>query len=289
MPIIQRAAGSEFTEYNLGSVRLYDSKLCGLEKLRMSEHAICFYPYEESISQEKWEGQLLPRKHWTMGSIGFLPANSELVSTPDTPYREGGIRFDNGLFAKATEGLIDHSKIDFRFADVTDPTAFQLSCMLLSGAKTGGIADCPMLVESMSLTLAIAIMRKLCPDLAQAVGGASHDLGDCRKRRVVEYIEANLSKHIGLMELANVAALSQYHFSRQFHRAVGMSPMRYIQRRRVELAKHFLLRPDATIASVAYECGFGGQSHFTTAFKAATGVTPGEYRRSGGHLVAEAA
>lgn len=44
------------------------------------------------------------------------------------------------------------------------------------------------------------------------------------------------------------------------------------------LASKILLASDMPLAHIAIDCGFCSQSHFTTAFKAAEGITPARYR-----------
>ena len=79
-------------------------------------------------------------------------------------------------------------------------------------------------------------------------------------------------------ELAGVAAISLFHFTRVFRDALGLTPHRYVQRRRVERAKAMLLDPRAPLAQIAHACGFASQSHFGQVFKAHTGATPGQWR-----------
>lgn len=100
-----------------------------------------------------------------------------------------------------------------------------------------------------------------------------------RRRRVVDYIESNLSHPISLADIAAVAALSPYHFARAFKASMGMTPVRYVWQRRIELARRMLRETGAPLVDVALACGYASQSHFTTAFKMATGVTPAAYRR----------
>lgn len=60
-----------------------------------------------------------------------------------------------------------------------------------------------------------------------------------------------------------------------------MSPCEYVRHRRAELAKAMLLeRPWRALADVALACGYANQSHFSTAFKRATGMTPAAFRRA---------
>lgn len=101
-----------------------------------------------------------------------------------------------------------------------------------------------------------------------------------RKTRVFDYVESNVSQPIGIGDLASHAALSRHHFCRAFHAAVGMPPMRYVLVRRVEASKVMLRDDGVSIAEVAYAHGFSSQSHYTTAFKKITGMTPCEYRRN---------
>jgi AraC family transcriptional regulator len=97
-------------------------------------------------------------------------------------------------------------------------------------------------------------------------------------KRVLEYIESNLAGELTLRELAAVAGLSAYHFARTFKMAMGVTPHRYVLERRVERAKAMLRMTRTTLVDIGLSMGFCGQSHFTTAFRRLTGVTPTEFQ-----------
>jgi AraC family transcriptional regulator len=98
-------------------------------------------------------------------------------------------------------------------------------------------------------------------------------------KRVLEYIESNLARTLTLRELANINGLSTYHFARMFKTAMGVTPHRYVLERRVERAKAMLRTTRVTLADIGLSAGFCGQSHFTTAFRRLTGMTPAEFQR----------
>jgi AraC family transcriptional regulator len=99
-----------------------------------------------------------------------------------------------------------------------------------------------------------------------------------RLSRVKDYLEAHLAEDLNLAEIAGVAGLSPFHFARAFKCDMGVPPHRYLMTRRVERARELLAGTGLGLAEVAMMCGFAGQSHFTTAFKRHTGVTPSAWR-----------
>jgi AraC family transcriptional regulator len=99
-------------------------------------------------------------------------------------------------------------------------------------------------------------------------------------RRVIDYIETDLSRPFTIVGLAQVAGVSPRHFIRAFQESAGQTPLRFVHRLRVERAKQFLLDPRRTATEVALDCGFSHAQHFSTAFKKATGVTPSAFRRA---------
>lgn len=101
---------------------------------------------------------------------------------------------------------------------------------------------------------------------------------DKRIARVIDYIEAHLGEALTIGELAAVACLSTGHFSRTFKATTGEPVWTYVQRRRCERARERLLHTRDAIAQIAYECGFSSQSHLTTSFQKAFGVTPAAIR-----------
>jgi AraC family transcriptional regulator len=103
-----------------------------------------------------------------------------------------------------------------------------------------------------------------------------------RLRQAVEFMEVNLSKPLSLESIAGKACLSKYHFSREFKRYLGMSPIRFMMTRRICHATLLLQNTAFSISRVALQSGFNDQSEFTKWFKKTTGFTPSWYRKSFG-------
>jgi AraC family transcriptional regulator len=109
---------------------------------------------------------------------------------------------------------------------------------------------------------------------------ASIQLDRARLSRVLGYIEEHLATDITVTDLANVACLSIFHFTRAFAGAMGVPPHRYVRRRRLENAKAMIATGRASLQEIALDCQFSSQSSFTRAFRRGTGMTPAGYRRA---------
>ena len=99
-------------------------------------------------------------------------------------------------------------------------------------------------------------------------------------RKVVEYVDANLDARITIDGLAVAAGLSRSHFCYLFKTETGLSPLRYIKRRRIERARELLATTRLSESEIRSIVGFPDRSHFTREFKKVFGVTPVEYRRA---------
>ena len=108
----------------------------------------------------------------------------------------------------------------------------------------------------------------------QAAGG----LPECRLRRVAQYVQDNLHRELRLAELSGLVHMSPYHFARLFKQSTGVSPHRFLVRRRIEQARALLAAETLSIAEIARSVGFRTPSHFTTTFRRVTGITPSVYR-----------
>jgi AraC-like DNA-binding protein len=85
-------------------------------------------------------------------------------------------------------------------------------------------------------------------------------------------------RRTSLESLAAAAGVSPFHLVREFTRATGMSPHRYLVQTRVRRAGE-LLAKGAPVSDVAATVGFADQSHLTTQFRRYVGTTPALYRR----------
>jgi AraC-like DNA-binding protein len=99
-------------------------------------------------------------------------------------------------------------------------------------------------------------------------------------RRLRAYIEANLAGQILIEELAALLELSTSHFGRAFKCTFGVSPHRYLTRRRIETAQGLMLTTSDSLSAIALTCGMSDQSHFTRSFRRIVGETPYSWRRT---------
>lgn len=96
---------------------------------------------------------------------------------------------------------------------------------------------------------------------------------------VMEFVHREFGQRIAIDDLAKRANLSVSQLQREFRRLFNMSPSDYVGKVRLLMARRRLEESNEPVGSVALECGFYDQSHFTKAFRAEMGITPLEYRR----------
>jgi AraC family transcriptional regulator len=100
-----------------------------------------------------------------------------------------------------------------------------------------------------------------------------------RLDRVVTFVTACLGQPLGVREMAEVACMSPFHFSRVFKRATGHSPHHFLMWLRVERARGLLADTDMPLSEIAKSVGYRTQTHFTSVFRRMAGVSPGRYRK----------
>jgi len=209
------------------------------------------------------------------GDIAFRPCNRKLWSD-----LSGG-RFIQILQSRETyENLVPELvrggtvQLDPQDA-FSDPLIAQIALTIANEIEYV-FAD-GILVDALNTALAVQVVRHFVDPSAIKLNPAN-GLSRERLQRVRDYIETHLDDRLTLTDLAGVACLSPYHFSRSFKEAVGIGPQRYVMQRRLERAKTLIRRTNQPLAEIAQQVGLCDQSHLTSMFRRVTGVTPGRYR-----------
>jgi AraC-like DNA-binding protein len=95
----------------------------------------------------------------------------------------------------------------------------------------------------------------------------------------LKFMQENFATGPTLVDIAKTVQLSPFHFHRRFTELLGLTPKQFLLECQINQAKHDLLARDKELAQIAKDCGFAHQSHFTSRFKQATGLTPTRWRR----------
>ena len=108
---------------------------------------------------------------------------------------------------------------------------------------------------------------------------AKQEREDERVKKMLEYIHDNYMSEITTKVLASSANVSESECLRCFRNVLGITPIQYVKKYRLQIAADMLMTTDYTITGIASRCGFGHMSYFARAFQGMFGVTPREYRR----------
>ncbi len=101
------------------------------------------------------------------------------------------------------------------------------------------------------------------------------------KYTLQQIVDANLLEDLSLNEMASIANMSASTFKRKFKTEFDTTFSRYIMAKRLEKASDSLIRkPKATIAEIAYDCGFNDPAYFTKSFKKQYDMSPTAYRET---------
>ncbi len=109
--------------------------------------------------------------------------------------------------------------------------------------------------------------------------GQMHPTTDSPVYRVQQWLKAHLQQPYRLDELAVVASTSSRTLLRHFQTAVGMTPLDYLHRVRVDRAKVLLEVTQQNLHAIALACGYSDASSFSRMFSKIAGISPGVYRQ----------
>jgi AraC family transcriptional regulator len=169
---------------------------------------------------------------------------------------------------------------------IDDPVIQQLALALKLEIQTGCMSG-RLYGELLGTALAARLVQNYAVSKPALEFKAHDGLPQSQLARVIDYMKANLTQDLSILDLATLTGMSESHFSRSFKRAVGIAPYQYLMQQRVERVKQLLeqqslAKPPGTgiaISTIALDCGFANQTHLTKVFRQMTGMTPKAYQK----------
>ena len=136
-----------------------------------------------------------------------------------------------------------------------------------------------MIAQKMSEIIFAQVLRAyLAAEGADLPGIAG--LADHRIVRALEAIHAHPDQDWTVGSLARTAGLSRTGFATGFTAKMGIAPIGYVTRWRMQIARQNLRLPGRTVPDVAEKVGYRSEAAFARVFKKEFGISPATYRRA---------
>jgi AraC-like DNA-binding protein len=145
------------------------------------------------------------------------------------------------------------------------------------GLHRGAVAASPVMGRLSELLFAEAL-RAYVMGLPENERSWLKGLNDHYVGRAIAALNDDLAHDWSVDEIAAKAGLSRSAFVERFTDAVGLPPMKYLTRTRLDLAKQLLLGGRQGVAQVAAKVGYEAEEAFTRAFKREFGLPPAKWR-----------
>jgi len=189
-----------------------------------------------------------------------------------------------GLDGRLREQLVEHAKTRLGNSDVSDGQIDRLQVpdsrgdLWTFGVVTykayPALGDGPFVIFSLQ------------PDCCEWSAIRATDFqADAELSRLIpalKFMQQEFHRSPTLTDIAKTVHLSPFHFHRRFAQLLGITPKHFLLECQIHEAKTQLLARKKSLAQIATDCGFAHQSHFTSRFKQATGLTPTRWRRLAG-------
>lgn len=161
-----------------------------------------------------------------------------------------------------------------------DGSSWVIDLFRLALAEGGsGRAGCETILAKLSELMFVEIIRRHLETLPDDSRGWLSGLRDPHVGEALRLIHARPREEWTLDRLAREVGLSRTAFASRFTHYVGVSPMHYLARWRLQLAGRLLERPGMSIAQAGAEVGYESEAAFNRAFKKFVGIPPGTWRK----------
>ena len=128
------------------------------------------------------------------------------------------------------------------------------------------------IAEALSISILTIVMRLTDSKKEEIPGISSHSM------RIKEYIDNNYTEDFKLSELSSALYISQTYISHIFKSDMGISPMQYMVKKRIALAKELLTTSSMSVSEISARCGYDDPVYFSQVFKRVVGSSPKQFR-----------
>lgn len=186
---------------------------------------------------------------------------------------------DPGFVSGAARDLLGEDPVELvENLTAEDPFIGGLASALRAELKTESGPQ-KLYLESLANVLSVHLIRNYSAKSGlEYASVGTIGLSKSKLAAVTDYVGDNLARDLTLSELAGVALMSPYHFSRLFKRSTGISPYQYVIRQRVRRARELLSRTELSVTEVSMAVGFAHQSHLAQHTRRLLGVSPASLR-----------
>ena len=183
------------------------------------------------------------------------------------------------LFEKVVREMLGKAGGNVTLKEVSGgrDTAISHILSLLCGELVTESQGGALFIEGLAQSLAVHLVRHY--GVADTKARAQNALPGSKLRRAIAFMAARLDQPFDLNSLAHAVGMSEFHFSRLFKKATGLSPSLYFIRQRVAKAQQLLQETDTSIIQIGMTVGYSSPSHFAQIFRRETGLSPTDYRR----------
>jgi AraC-like DNA-binding protein len=227
-----------------------------------------------------WTGTPQNSFYYGPGSLLLLPPDTEHAIEPTKSIESHvfAVHFRARLFGAID--LLNLLRIPTLHRVPSEEDSFLQSSYRLAREFAQQKPGYKVVMEAEIRSVLFQLIRTAAPDLNPDVKlSALSDIP--RLIPIFQHIEENLHlPALSVGEMAGRACLSEVQFRKIFRRITGDSPLRFVQRRRVERACVMLHTTTDGLSQVAEACGFADAPFFHRVFKIWTGLTPREYCRT---------
>lgn len=241
-----------------------------------------------------------------IGSLPFIPLDllslepEESAST--VKLLENNYQFEHDFLQSVSHGQVHKAEMYLNDYGITrlepraaDPIrniknySIVLNTLLRKAAEAGGVH--PLHINRLSSAYAKKIELLTSPEKAAALHKEmvrkycllvkNHSLQSYSPliKKVITYIEADLTADLSLNAQAQLLNVNASYLSSLFKKEMGMTLTEYVNRSRITYAITLLNSTNLQIQTIAQYCGIPDVNYFTKIFKKFIDKTPMEYRR----------
>lgn len=212
------------------------------------------------------------------GTLSEVTAGDIYIIRPDVsckywadknqPFKKIWVNFFSDIFVSILHKL----KLDKKTVyPQNPPEIYELFLALLSKADKDH--ELPSIHLELSVMI-YEILTKLSTVQNIRLGGGN------LARRACFKINSRLYSNVKIKEIAEELFVSENYLIEEFKKVYGITPLQYLNAKRIEIIKNLLENTDISISAMARQLHFNNEYYFSTFFKSKTGMTPTQYRNN---------